>query len=235
MPVDVVRFVELGVLSAAYGTHCQVVFKSGYTRHCHDFFMLSADVSVGKSAIFSYLTAPLYSIQDAVRLIAEQDADEEANPKNIPPPPVVVINDATPEALVQVQHLNGGAASMVSPETPLLSQLSNPAKPWPLAPYNSSHTGESYHVHRITRGACEVARLDSRSSPQRNRVSYARSTKARSRRQRVACAVHFLHRATANLARLDHGRSDGWLSVARPLAKDRRRDRHAIPYASPNR
>ena len=156
VPADVVRFVGLGVLSAAYGTHCQVALKSGYTRYCHDYFMLSADVSIGKSPIFSYLAKPLYSIQAGLRLAAEQVAEDEANPKNIPPAPVVVINDATPEALVHVQSQNGGAAAMVSAETPLIAQLSNVAKPWPLAPYNASHTGEPYHVHRITRGANEV-------------------------------------------------------------------------------
>jgi hypothetical protein len=59
--------------------------------------------------------------------------------------------------MLKCQHENGGAISMVSPETPLLAQLSATGRnQWPVAPYNSSHTGEPYHVHRITRGPNEI-------------------------------------------------------------------------------
>lgn len=153
VPASVVGFTLLGVLGAAYGTHLQIAFKQGYVRHCHDYFFLVADVSVGKSGVFQYVSKPLYEIQRALRIA--QPAPE--NPKKAPPPPQVIISDCTPEAVVKAQHDNGGAIAMVTPDTPLFSQISATGRnPWPLAPYCSSHTGEPYHVHRITRGPNEI-------------------------------------------------------------------------------
>jgi len=152
VPPGVADFVILGMLGAAYGTHLQLALKHGYVRFCHDFFFLIADVSVGKSGLLKYTAEPLRQIQRNLREHAEEDA----------PRPQVIISDATPEAMLRVQDSNGGAAAMVSPETPLLAQLSaTGGKEWALQPYLSSHTGEPYQVDRIMReqNDIECARL----------------------------------------------------------------------------
>jgi hypothetical protein len=104
--------------------------------------------------VFSYLTAPLYQIQRELRNRVEGATEDPP-----PPRPQVVISDATPEAMLKVQYENGGAAAMVSPETPLFAQLSaTGGKEWSIAPYNSSHTGEPYQVDRIMRGQNDIER-----------------------------------------------------------------------------
>ena len=139
------------------GTHLQIVLKRRYVRFCHDYFFLVADASIGKSGVFSYLSQPLYQIQRELRNRAE--ADQGTNDDRPAPRPQVVISDATPEAMLKVQYENGGAASMVSPETPLFAQLSGTGgKEWSIAPYNSSHTGEPYQVDRIMRGQNDIER-----------------------------------------------------------------------------
>jgi|GEM_PF-3124198 len=151
IPVDVVGFVVLGMLSASYGMHVQVAVKNRYVTYCHDWLFLIAKVSLGKSPVFGHLQAPLRQIQEVLRNLAgDEDSD---NPRA-----QVIVSDATPEALVKVQHENGGAVAMVTPETPLLSQLSNTTRLVPLAGYLSSHTGEAYDVLRITRGPNDVER-----------------------------------------------------------------------------
>jgi hypothetical protein len=153
VPVDPVGFVLLGMLSAAYGTHIRVRPKEGFTKYCHDFFFLIAPVSLGKSPIFSHLQAPLYRIQQYVRAntaAPEEDSEPTSQPQ-------LIVNDITPEALVKVQNENGGAAAIVTPETPLFARLSETGgSKYYLEAYLSSHTGEAYHVHRITRGPNEV-------------------------------------------------------------------------------
>jgi len=152
VPPGIADFVILGMLGACYGTHLQLALKHGYVRYCHDFFFLIADVSVGKSGLLRYMAEPLRQIQRNLREHAEEDG----------PRPQVIISDATPEAMLKVQHNNGGAAAMVSPETPLLAQLSaTGGKEWAVQPYLSSHTGEPYQVDRIMReqNDIECARL----------------------------------------------------------------------------
>jgi hypothetical protein len=154
VPEGVVGFVLLGVLGGAYGTHLQIVLKHRYVRFCHDFLFLVADASIGKSGVFSYLSPPLYQIQRELRNRVEGANEDPPQPR-----PQVVISDATPEAMLKVQFENGGAASMVSPETPLFAQLSaTGGKEWSVAPYNSSHTGEPYQVDRIMRGQNDIER-----------------------------------------------------------------------------
>lgn len=152
VPPGITEFVILGMLGAAYGTHLQLALKHGYVRYCHDFFFVIADVSVGKSGLMQYTSAPLRQIQTNLRTHNEEDA----------PRPQVIISDATPEAMLKVQSGNRGAAAMVSAETPLIGQLSSTGgKEWALQPYLSSHTGEPYQVDRITReqNDVECARL----------------------------------------------------------------------------
>ena len=120
VPVDPVGFVLLGMLSAAYGTHIRVRPKAGFTKYCHDFMFLVAPVSLGKSPIFHHLQAPLYRVQQYVRAntaAPEEDSEPTSQPQ-------LIVNDITPEALVKVQNENGGAAAMVTPETPLFARLS---------------------------------------------------------------------------------------------------------------
>jgi len=155
VPEGIVGFTLLGTLGAAYGTHLQFVLKHRYVRFCHDYFFLVADASIGKSGVFSYLSPPLYEIQRELRKRVEG-----ANEDPPPPRPQVVISDTTPEAMLKVQYENGGAAAMVSPETPLFAQLSATGgnREWSVAPYNSSHTGEPYQVDRIQRGQNDIER-----------------------------------------------------------------------------
>jgi hypothetical protein len=150
VPVSVVGFGILGMLSACYGMHIKIAIKNRYAPFCHDWFFLIAKVSLGKSPVFSHLQAPLRQIEKTLKdVITEGD---EAKPIRC------MINDATPEAMNLAQSQNGGAVALVSAETPLLSQMANVARPIPLQPYLSSHTGEGYSMLRITRDATDVER-----------------------------------------------------------------------------
>lgn len=160
VPVGVVGFVVLGMVSACFGTHLRVVVKNRYVPYCHDWFFLIAPVSLGKSPVFSHLSAPLRQVQDILRAAAEADAPDHDRKGDAPLVQVMVV-DATPEALHKAQAENGGAMAMCTPETPLLSQLANTTKMVPLAGYLSSHSGEGFDTLRITRKAddIEAARL----------------------------------------------------------------------------
>lgn len=151
VPVSVVAFGIMGMLSACYGMHVLVAVKNRYVTYCHDWFLLVAKVSLGKSPVFSHLQAPLRQIQEALRNL-EGDENEEG------PRVQCIVSDATPEAMIKVQHENGGAVALVSPETTLLSQMASTAKMIPLQGYLSSHTGEAYEVLRITRGPNDIER-----------------------------------------------------------------------------
>ena len=150
VPVSVVGFGILGMLSACYGMHTQIMIKNRYVPFCHDWFFLIAKVSLGKSPVFSHLQAPLRQIEKKLKeLIAEEEDAKSIR---------CVINDATPEAMNKAQAENGGAVALVSAETPLLSQMASTTRPIPLQPYLSSHTGEGYSMLRITRDAADVDR-----------------------------------------------------------------------------
>ena len=51
VPEGIVGFALLGTLSAAYGTHLQIVLKHRYIRFCHDYFVLVADASIGSPGV----------------------------------------------------------------------------------------------------------------------------------------------------------------------------------------
>jgi len=150
VPVSVVGFGILGMLSACYGMHIKIAIKNRYAPFCHDWFFLIAKVSLGKSPVFSHLQAPLRQIEKTLKeVVAEEDEAKAIR---------CLINDATPEAMNKAQAENGGAVALVSPETPLLSQMASTTRPIPLQPYLSSHTGEGYSMLRITRDATDVDR-----------------------------------------------------------------------------
>ena len=150
VPVSVVGFGILGMLSACYGMHIKIAIKNRYVPFCHDWFLLIAKVSLGKSPIFSHLQAPLQQVERTLREVVA--GDDEAKTVRC------LINDATPEAMNLAQSQNGGAVALVSPETPLLSQMASTARVIPLQPYLSSHTGEGYSMLRITRDATDIDR-----------------------------------------------------------------------------
>jgi hypothetical protein len=49
IPVSVVGFGIMGMLSACFGMHILVAVKNRYVTYCHDWFFLVAKVSLGKS------------------------------------------------------------------------------------------------------------------------------------------------------------------------------------------
>ena len=150
VPVSVVGFGILGMLSACCGMHIKIAIKNRYAPFCHDWFFLIAKVSLGKSPIFSHLQAPLQQIEKTLKdVIVNGDETKFIR---------CMINDATPEAMNKAQAENGGAVALVSPETPLLSQMASTARPIPLQPYLSSHTGEPYSMLRITRDPTDIDR-----------------------------------------------------------------------------
>jgi hypothetical protein len=153
IPVSIVGFGIMGMLSASYGMHVQVAIKNRYVPYCHDWFFLVAKVSLGKSPVFGHLAAPMWQIQKLLRdVIAEEKEQKSLR---------TIIQDSSPEAMNDAQGNNGGAVALVSPETTLLSQMSSTVRPIPLQPYLSSHTGEGYDLLRITREtkAIDRARL----------------------------------------------------------------------------
>ena len=129
VPVSVVGFGILGMLSACCGMHIKIAIKNRYAPFCHDWLFLIAKVSLGKSPIFSHLQAPLRQIEQTLKDVIA-DGDEAKSIR-------CMINDATPEAMNLAQSQNGGAVALVSPETPLLSQMASTARPIPLQPYLS--------------------------------------------------------------------------------------------------
>ena len=149
VPVSVMGFGILGMLSACCGMHIKIAIKNRYAPFCHDWLLLIAKVSWGSPQVFASASAAMADRKD---LEGRHRGWDEA--KSIR----CMINDATPEAMNLAQSQNGGAVALVSPETPLLSQMASTARPIPLQPYLSSHTGEGYSMLRITRDATDVDR-----------------------------------------------------------------------------
>ena len=152
-PVDAMAFTVLGMLSACAGTHLRVHVKDGYQVWCNDFFALVCGVSFGKTPLFKHAQRPLREIQSELR---KRATDAHNDPESDPPRPQVMVSDVSPEALVRVQSDNGGAASMVSAETPLFARLTNLSNVQPIECFLSSYSGEYYQVDRITRAQNEV-------------------------------------------------------------------------------
>jgi len=152
-PVDAMAFTVLGMLSAAVGTHLKVRVKDGYDTWCNDYAALVCGVSFGKTPLFKHAQRPLRLIQSEMRARAAQAHND---PETEPPKPQVLVSDVSPEALVKVQSENGGAASMVSAETPFFARLTNLSNVQPIECFLSSYSGEYYQVDRITRSQNEV-------------------------------------------------------------------------------
>lgn len=146
-PPEMAGIFALGVLASILQRKYTVVITDDWSEVLCLYVVAVAAPGERKSPVLNAMTAPLRNYEERVNANIEPSAPEYR----------LLVDDITPEKLVEVMAAQGGAITLASTESDVFDSIMGRYTKNPnMSPYLKAHDGDSITVDRITRSRDSV-------------------------------------------------------------------------------